>query len=132
MTQKQKETLVDFKLLKVPSNDDKDKVNLITTTTSKEWSYNNKETYNNKDEPEMFPTICKNDINEMIKCLLNLCSYQYNDNLLTMIKIANHQHNDTYLMQNAQLDPVHFPVKIINNITIVCYCKQISMTDNKW
>ena len=35
-------------------------------------------------------------------------------------------------MQNEQLDPVHFPVKIINNITIVCYHEQITMTDNQW
>ena len=38
MIQKQKVILVDFKFLKVPSNNDKDKVNFITTTTtSKDW-----------------------------------------------------------------------------------------------
>ena len=130
MIQKQKGTLVDFKLLKVPSNNDKEEVNSNTTTTSKDWLYSNKETYNNKDKSEIFLTICKNDNNEMIEYLLNLPSYQYNDNMLTMINIANHQQNDTYLMQNAQLDPVHFPVKIINNITIVYYREQITMTDN--
>ena len=87
MIQKQKGTLVDFKLLKVPFNNDEGKVNFIKTTTSKDWSYNNKETYNNKDKPEMFPTICKNDDNEMIECLPNLPSYHYNDNPLTMIKL---------------------------------------------
>ena len=132
MIERQKGTAVDFKLLKVPSKEDEDEVNFVTTTTSKDWSYNNKETYNNKDEPELFPTICKNNNNEMIECLLNLPSYQYNDNPLIMINIANHQQNDTYLMQSAQLDPVHFPVKITNNITIVCYCEQITMTDDQW
>jgi len=34
-------------------------------------------------------------------------------------------------MQNAHLDPVHFPVKIINNITIVRYREQTTMTDNQ-
>ena len=68
----------------------------------------------------------------MIECLLNLPSYQYNDNSLTMINIANHQQIYTYVMQNAQLDQVHFPVKITNNVTIVCYCEQITMTDNQW
>mmetsp|Transcript_3054 Transcript_3054/g.3379 ORF Transcript_3054/g.3379 Transcript_3054/m.3379 type:complete len:82 (+) Transcript_3054:2973-3218(+) len=68
----------------------------------------------------------------MLEYLLNLPSYQYNGNPLTMVNIANHQQNDTYLMQNAQLDPVHFPVKIINNITIVCYHEQLTMTDDQW
>ena len=133
MIQKQKGTLVDFKLLKVPSNNDKDKVNFITTTISKDWLYNNKETYNNKDKPEIFPIICKNDNNKMIECLLNLPSYhQYNNNLLTINNIANQQQNHTYMMQNAQLDPEYFPVKIINNITIICYLEQITMIDNQW
>ena len=124
--------MVDFKSLKVPSKDDEDEVNFVTTTTSKDWNYNKKETYDNKDEPELFPTICRNDNNEMIECLLNLPLYQYNDNLLTLINIANQQQNDTYLIQNAQLDLVHFPVKIINNITIVCYREQLTMIDNEW
>ena len=68
----------------------------------------------------------------MTECLLNLTSYQYNDNPLIMIKIANHQQIDQYLMQNAQLNPVHFPVKIINNVMVVYYCKQITITDNQW
>ena len=91
MIKRQKGTVVDFKSLKVPSKHDKDEVNFVTTTTSKDWNYNNKETYNNKDKSELFPTICTNDNNEMIDCLLNLPSYQYNDNPLTMINIANHQ-----------------------------------------
>ena len=96
MNLKQKGTLVDFKLLKVPAMTDEDEVNFVTTTTSKDWSYNNKETYNSKDEPELFPTMCTNDNNELIECLLNLPSYQYNDNPLTMINIANHQQNDMW------------------------------------
>ena len=123
---------MDFKLLKVPSKDDEDEVNFVTTTTSKDWNYINEETYNSNNEPELFPTICTNDNSEMIECLLNLPSYQYNDNPLTMINIANHQQNDIYLMQNAQLDPVHFPVKILNNVTIVCYREQLTMNDNEW
>ena len=35
-------------------------------------------------------------------------------------------------MQSTQLDPVHFPVKIIKNITIVCYLEQLTMNDNEW
>ena len=132
MIQKQKGTLVDFTLLKVPSNNNKDEVNFTTRATSKDWFYNNKESYNNKDNPEIFLTIYKNDNHKMIKFLLNLPSYQYNDNPLIMIKIANHQQIDQYLMQNAQLNPVHFPVKIINNVMVVYYCKQITITDNQW
>ena len=75
--------------------------------------------------------IRKNDSHEMIECLLNLPLYQYNDNPLTMINIANHHQHDPYLIQNAQVDPVHFPGKIINNVTIVCYREQITMTDNQ-
>ena len=130
MNLKQKGTLVDFKLLKIPANTDEDEVNFVTTTTSKDWLYNNKETYNNKDEPELFPTICKNDNSEMNECLLNLPSYQYNDNPLTLINIANHQQANAYLMQNAQVDLVHFLVKIINNIPIIYYREELTMNDN--
>ena len=49
-----------------------------------------------------------------------------------MINIANHQQNDPYLMQNAQVDLIHFPVKIIDNVMIVCYHKQITIADNQW
>ena len=94
MIQKQKGTLVDFTLLKVPSNNNKDEVNFTTRATSKDWFYNNKESYNNKDNPEIFLTIYKNDNHKMIKFLLNLPSYQYNYNPLTIINISNHQQND--------------------------------------
>ena len=91
MIEKEKGTVVNFKTLKVPPNDDDDEVYFMTTTTSKDLNCINEETYNNQDEPKLFPTICTNDNNEMIECLLNLPSYQYNDNPLTMINIANHQ-----------------------------------------
>jgi len=35
-------------------------------------------------------------------------------------------------MQNAELDPVHLPVKITNNIPIVCYPEQTTMTEDQW
>ena len=79
MIEKQKGTVIDFKAIKVPSKNDEDEVNFVTTTTSKDWNYNNEIMYSNKDEPELFPTICTNDNDEMIECLLNLPSYQYND-----------------------------------------------------
>ena len=91
MIEKQKGMVINFKLLEVPFKNDEDEVNFVTTTTSKDWNYNNEQTYNNKDEPELFLTICTNDNDDMIECLLNLPSYQYNDNPLTMINIANHQ-----------------------------------------
>ena len=52
MNEKQKGTLVDFKLLKVPSNkssDDEVYINLTTTATSKDWSYDRSITTNNRD-----------------------------------------------------------------------------------
>ena len=123
---------MDFQLLKVPANTDEDEANFVTITPSKDWLYNNKETHNNKDEHKLFPTICKNNNSKMIECLLNLPLYQYNDNPLTMINIANHQQADGYLMQSAQVDTVHFPVKIINKIPIICYCEELTINDNKW
>ena len=135
MIEKKKGTEINFKTLKVPPKEDDpldDEVLFVTTTTSKDWNYINEEKYNNKDEPELFPTICTNDNSEMIECLLNLPSYQYNDNPLTMINIANHQQTDLYLMDSMQRDPVHFPVKTINNIPIVCYREQPTMDDNEW
>ena len=71
MNLKQKGTLVDFQLLKVPANTDEDEANFVTITTSKDWLYNNKETYNNKDEHKLCPLICKNNNSKMIECLLN-------------------------------------------------------------
>ena len=68
----------------------------------------------------------------MIEYLLNLPLDQYNDNPLIMINIANHQQNNPYLMQNAQVDLMHIPVKIINNVVIVCYHKQNKIPDNQW
>ena len=124
MNEKQKGTLVDFKLLKVPSNESRDDelnvIELKTTATSKDWSYDKSITTNNRDEPEIFPTMCTNDNHEMIECLLNMPSYQDEDNPLTMINIANHQLNDQQLMQQAQQLPLVFPIKTINNIGIVC------------
>ena len=76
MIEKQKGTVIDFKSIKVPSKNDENEVNFVTTTTSKDWNYNNEQMYNNKDEPELFPTMCTNDNDEMIECLLNLPSYQ--------------------------------------------------------
>ena len=75
MNKKKKGTEANFNTLKVPSKEEEDEVNFVTTTTSKVWNYINEETYNNKDEQEKFPTICTNDINEMIECLLNLPTY---------------------------------------------------------
>ena len=70
MIRKDKGTLVDFKLLKVPKmTDDEVYINLTTTETSKDWTYHNKITTNNNEEPELFPTICTNDNHEMIECL---------------------------------------------------------------
>ena len=61
MNEKQKGTLVDFKLLKVPSNESRDDevyINLTTTATSKDWSYYDRSiTTNNRDEPEIFPAM---------------------------------------------------------------------------
>ena len=69
MIRKNKGTLVDFKLLKVPKmTDDEVYINLTTTETSKDWTYrNNKITTNNKEEPELFPKMCTNDNHEMIE-----------------------------------------------------------------
>ena len=130
--EEQKETVIDIKSIKVPSKNDEDEENFVTTTTSKDWNYNNEQMYSNKDEPELFPTMCTNDNDKMIECRLNLQSYQYNDNPLTMINIANHQQTDGELMQSTQLDPVHFPVKMINNVMIICYREQLTMNDNGW
>ena len=47
--------------------------------------------------------------------------YQQENNPLTIINIANHQQNDPHLMQLAQQFPMIFPIKIINNINIICY-----------
>ena len=88
MNEKQKGTLVDFKLLKLPSNESRDDevyINLTTTATSKDWSYDRNITTNNRDEPEIFPTMCINENYEMIECLLTMPSYQDEDNPLTMI-----------------------------------------------
>ena len=49
-----------------------------------------------------------------------------------MINIDNHQQADGYLMQSAQVNTVHFPVKIINKIPITCYWEELTMNDNKW
>ena len=54
MIEKQKGTVIDFKKLKVPSRNDEDEFNFVTTVTSKDWNYNNEQTYNNKNEPELF------------------------------------------------------------------------------
>ena len=70
MNEKQKGTLVDFKLLKVPSNESRDDelnvIELKTTATSKDWSYDKSITTNNRDEPEIFPTMCTNDNHKKI------------------------------------------------------------------
>jgi transposase InsO family protein len=133
MIRKNKGTLVDFKLLKVPKmTDDEVYINLTTTETSKDWTYRNKITTNNNEEPELFPTICTNDNHEMIECLLNMPSYQNEDNPLTMINIANHQLHDQQMMQTALQFPMIFPMKRINNINIVCYRQELPIEDNQW
>jgi transposase InsO family protein len=131
MIKEKKGDQVDFKLLKVPRQTE-DEVYLITTTTAGDWNYNNTITTSNKDEPELFPTICNNDDCEVIECLLNLPSFQNTDNPLTMINIANHQQNDPWLAQTVIVDPIHYPIKIINGITIVCYRNQFNIQDNEW
>ena len=78
MIKKQKGTIVDFKLLEVPKmTHDEVYINLTTTeTSSKDWTYRNKITINNNEEPELFPTIlCTNNNFEMIECLSNMPSY---------------------------------------------------------
>ena len=134
MIRKDKGTLVDFKLLKAPKmTDDEVYINLTTTETSKDWTYRNKITMNNNEEPELFPTICTKDNYEMIECLLlNMPLYQHEDNPLTMINIANHQQHDQQLMQTSLQFPMIFPTKIINNINIVCYQQELPIEDNQW
>ena len=99
---------------------------------SKDWSYDRSITTNNRDEPEIFPTMCTNENYRMIECLLNMPSYQDEDNPLTMINIANHQQNDQHLMETAQHFPLVFPTKIINNINIVCKHEEFTLQDDEW
>ena len=59
--------------------------------------------------------------------------YQQENNPLTIINIANHQQNDPHLMQLAQQFPMIFPIKIINNINIICYPDEaLPIEKNQW
>ena len=83
MIQQNKGTMVDFKKLTLPQQDEL----LFTSTKPKDWTFDHGITTRTSKEPMIFPQTCNNNDTEIIECLLNLPSLQELPNPLTIINI---------------------------------------------
>lgn len=110
MIAKQKGTHVDFRSLQPPVEPE-DEVFLL---------YDG-QCYSHKQQPDIFPTLCRNDESLALECLSNLPSFQNQNNPLTTIDIQNHQLQDQSLRQRFLEQPQHCVVRQINGSDVMCH-----------
>ena len=89
MIQQNRGTMVNFKKLTVPQQDEL----LFTSTKSKDWGFDHGITAGTRETP-LFPQTCNNNDTDVIECIINLTSLQELPNPLTILDIQNHQLND--------------------------------------
>ena len=128
MIQQNKGTMVDFKKLTLPQQDEL----LFTSTKPKDGAFYHGITTGTSREAPLFPQAFNNNDTEVIECLINLPSLQELPNPLTIINIQNHQLNNPWLLQTQQLDSLQYPIKIINNHNIICFREVINQPDQHW
>ena len=93
MIQQNKGTMVDFKQLTLPQQDEL----LFPSTKPKDWAFDHVITTRTR-ETTLFPQTCNHNDTDVIKCPINLPSLQELPNPLTIINIWNHHLNDPWLI----------------------------------